>query len=622
MENLGDIRAMRRRGIKGAPPAPPPDSAEDAGQGKMLFLPEGCPVQPIGINGATYYYLDQLGQLRELLAKDHSRLNLQSLFGRQSELLEEFWPRRTQNRKTLEWETTGWKPEMCAQSFMAACADRGVWSAEEKVRGAGAWRGPEGELVLHVGDQLLRVAAAPPAAGVPWMVRAPGMVEKLVYPTSPPGLKPAAEAEAAGPDNAAAQLLRLFETWSFRRRDIDPHLMLGWVGAAMLGGALKWRAVGWITGGFNTGKSTLQDVLKWVLGDNGLLKTADGTPAAVRQILRFDSRPVAIDEAEAEEDGRKMNALVKLARDAATGSITLRGGQDHAAKAFTVRSCFMFGSILIPPLLPQDRSRICIFELDQLPRTGRANTLPMTERGVAPLGPRLLRRLVQGWWRFDATLEGYRGALAAAGHSARGQDLFGTLLACADLLLWDVTPDEATLAAWGAKLAAGQLAEVEGAVSDEAACLGYLLSSTVMDPVSRTQRTIGEWVKAAAADVSGAFVQEDTVLRRDQARKVLQDIGLRIELQDGRQFLAVANVHRGLDRVYDKTQWASRPGAQGVWVQALRRLPHIPSTKALWFGSAARATLIPLEVVLSTADSAPPPPAPPEPDEPEQWEIG
>ncbi|MEO5375570.1 MAG: hypothetical protein H7840_15085 [Alphaproteobacteria bacterium] len=55
-----------------------------------------------------------------------------------------------------------------------------------------------------------------------------------------------------------------------------------------------------------------------------------------------------------------------LARDAATGSLAVRGSSDHEAASFIVRSCFLLGSILIPPLSPQDRSRFVVCELDQL----------------------------------------------------------------------------------------------------------------------------------------------------------------------------------------------------------------------------------------------------------------
>lgn len=586
------LRQMRD-GAEEVPVPPPPEDERGNGGGReeeSPFLPDGCPVVALGTHDDLYYYLDQLGQLRSLKAKDHSRLNVQSLFGRKAELLYQFWPRRTQDRRTQEWVTTGWKPELAAESLMSEASRQGVWSPQERVRGAGAWTGTDGELILHLGDELLLVEPGRPAEP-----RDPGLVDRRVYPTAPPRMKPAPLPEPGGPDGAAAEALELFRTWNWRRKEVDPYLLLGFIAACMLGGALPWRVLVWITGGYGTGKTTLQNAVKWCMGENGILQTADATAAAVRQILKHASLPVAIDEAEAEEDGRKMQALIKLARDAASGSLSIRGGADHEAAQFTVRSCFMFSSILVPPLLPQDRSRMAILELDRL-EAGKKSAA-ITERRMGELGARLLRRLVDGWPRFAQTIEAYRTAMGAAGHSARGQDVFGTLLACAHLLFSDRPPDESTLKAWQNKLAAASLAELEADVPDENACLNHLLSTVAEQPHDRLRMPLGQWLGRAA----GQFDREIEQKGRDKSNAVLQDHGLKVVQHEARTWLAVANMHRGLARVFDGTQWAARPGAQGVWVQAIRRLPHVVPKKAIWFGVASKATLLPLHICLPPA---------------------
>lgn len=617
-EALGNVRRLRRKQVEGAQ-APPAAAAEETTQGEMTFLPYGCPVLPIGKNGDVFYYLDQLGQLCDLKAKDHSRLNILHLFGRKKDLLYEFWPRKTQNKNTMEWDVTGWRPELAQDALMAECAELGVWSVEEKVRGAGAWRGRDGELILHCGDELLMVPAGEekPASG--WLRRAPGLVDGLVYPTGAPGLKPHSVVQLPGAAGPAGELLALLETWNWRRKGVDAHLLLGWIGAAMLGGALDWRVMAWITGGKNTGKSTLSNAIKWVMGDHGMLQSSDASAPSIRQMLKFAARPVALDEAESEEDGRKMQALVKLARDAASGSITYRGGQDHQASAFTVRSCFLFSSILIPPLLSQDRSRIAVLELGKIEASGKAKSLALTPRKMEELGARLLRRLVGQWARFPVTLEAYRAAMAEAGHSARGQDLFGTLLACADLLLSDGAPHVDVLAGWSTKLRAADLAEIEGDVSDENACLGYLLSTLIDNPRDRIKQSIGQWIYCAAGKGDPVMSLEELTTAQAamrSAEKLLLDHGIKIVVKDGVQHVAIANMHRGLMKIYEKTQWAARAGAQGVWVQALRRLPHEPSAGVLWFGSASRATLLPIELCMpSSADGYTPPPVAPDYDD-------
>ena len=593
-EGLGNVRKLRRDALKVVPDAKQPAGAAATKDTPPPFLDPRCPVRPIGLNGDVCYYLDQLGQLRELKARDHSRLNIMQMFGRKKDLLYEFWPRRTQEKSTGEWITTGWKPELAAECFFADCALKGVWSAEEKVRGAGAWSGPNGELVLHCGDVLLSVPAAIGAAVVE---QVPGMLEGLVYPTAAPGQKPDAMAQAAGPGGPGGELLALLETWNWRRPGLDAHLLLGWIGAAMLGGALDWRVVAWITGGKATGKSTLSNAIKWLMGDHGMIQSSDSSAAGIRQVTKYASRPVALDEAEAEEDNRKMQGLIKLARDAASGSISIRGGQDHQAAAFTVRSCFLFSSILIPPLLGQDRSRIAVLELDRIEASGKAKSLALTPRKMEELGARVLRRLVQNWWRFAATVDAYRQAMARAGHSARGQDLFGTLLACADCLLADELPGDAVLAGWESKLSAATLAEIEGDVSDENACLAYLLSSQIDNVRDRSRQTIGRYIEMAVG--TGPIFGGDLDLdRREVANRTLMDYGLKVVFHDHKEWLAIANMHRGLAKIFEATQWAARPGATGVWVQAIRRLPHLVPEKAIWFGALSRVTMVPAGICL------------------------
>jgi hypothetical protein len=558
-------------------------------------LPPGCPVVPLGIHGDLVFYLDELRQLRDLKAEKHSRLNVQALFGRQSDLLYVYWPRKAQNKTTGAWETTAWRPELAAEALMGAAADKGVWSPQDRVRGAGAWIGPDGELVWHCGNKILVMPTG--GKGAP-RAEEPGVLADLVYPAAPAIPHPHPEAQPAAERGPAQKILDHLESWNWRRGETDAYLLLGWIGAGMLGAALHWRPVCWITGGRGTGKSSLQDVIRWLMGSSGLLQSADATPAAIRQTLKFSSLPVAIDEAEPDEGGSKTLAgLVTLARIAASGASGHRGGSDHQAAQFTLRSCLLFSSILMPPLLPQDRSRMAILELDELPQ-GSAPP-PLTEREIGELGRRLRRRLADQWPRFAVTWGLYRDAMRRGGHSARGQDVFGTLLAVADLLLFDQTPDAGGLEAWALKLAAASLAELEGDVTDESACLNHLMSTTWESPHDRRRMTLGRWVSIAAEHISGECLPE-------VAQKLLMEAGLKVVTQGGERWLAVANMHRGLSRIYDGTQWAARPGAMGGWVQALRRLPHEVPKKALWFGVTAKGTLLPVRLCLPGGESRPP----------------
>jgi hypothetical protein len=574
----------------GADDMPPDGQAGDRPEGwRPAWLPKGCPVVPLGVRGDICYYLDALCQLREVKDKDHARLRVQNLFGHLSDMLEEYWPRKT--KIDNDWVVTGWKPEAAAQALMGAAAECGVWSPFGRVRGAGAWLGADGELILHLGDRLLILEPGHKARKAN-----PGVVSDQVYPAAPRTQRPADKPQLGGERGPAAELLSILKTWNFRRGEVDAVLLLGWIGAGMLGGALKWRPVLWTTGGKHTGKSTLQDLLEWIMGPNGLLHTGDASEAGIRQTLGHSALPVAIDEAESEEDNRRLNALVKLARNAASGSLGVRGGSDHNAASFVLRSCVMFSSILLPPLLGQDRSRMAILELGKL---GSTKPPVISQARMDKMGQALRRRLVDGWDRWPQTLEAYRQGLADVGHVGRGCDVFGTLLACADLLMHDGLPDEQVVKGWASKLAAETLSELEGDISDEAHCLNHLLTTSVELKGRGDRRTLGSWIQDAAKSLDRDRYTAEALMTADATAKALTAHGVKLIRQNMRPYLAVANYHQGLAAIFRDTHWGTRSGTLGVWVQALRRLPDavVPGA-TLWIGGAVKGTLVPLGLCL------------------------
>ncbi|AFK51896.1 DNA primase [Tistrella mobilis KA081020-065] len=502
-----------------------------------------------------------------------------------------------QDKETGAWNISGWKPELVAEALIHDASMRGVWSPREKVRGRGAWSGADGELVMHLGDTLMVV---PPEKGEAWRQQEPGEVLGRVYPTAPCILRPHPVAQPGGEKGPAGEVLDILKTWSWRRPELDPYLTLGWIASAWLGGAIAWRAIIWLTGGKGTGKSTLQNFIKMLFDEHALLKSADATEPSLRRTLKYDSLPVAIDEAESEEDNRQMHKLVKLARNAATGALSMRAGNDGGAEHFILRSSVQFSSVLIPPLLPQDRSRIAI--LDLLPLGDRPEP-KITERWARDRGSQLLRRLMDGWWRWPETVEAYRAAMRQAGHDARGQDVYGTMLAAADLLFHDLIPEPGALDGWVEMLAKSEMTP-DGEASDEASCLTHLLSSTLDSPHDRQRRTIGDWIRIAAG--THPDYQGDERLRL--ARRLLQEAGLAVHFEPPptrSAWLRVANQHQGLARIFQGTHWQQRAAADGVWVQSLRRLEgaRVPK-KTIWIGATCRGSEIPLALCLPEPERA------------------
>lgn len=611
MADAVDFQEQVRRRARGALPAPvdapeggtvgaeggsgrgdaPPPPDEDLG------LPPECPVIPLGRLGDTFYFLDALGQLQSYRAEKLTRMSIASLFGHKSHLLECYWPRLTQDKDTKEWRVSGWKPELGQITMVTACSRAGIWNPRDKVRGGGAWLGPDGELIWHLGGDVL----IQPVAGERYC-RDPGVIDGHVYPAGPKQLRPADAEQPCNAAGPAAALLDMLKTWRFHRADVDPVLLLGWIGAAFLGGALPWRPIVWITGGRGTGKSTLQKLIYGLFGKEGMIELADTSRAYIQQTLKYDSKPVFLDEAESNEDNRKINDMVALARIAASGGKIGRGGADHQGQEFVINSCFGFLSILIPSMLPADISRTAILSLHPLPSDQPEPR--MSARQAETLGRKLRRRLLDQWKRADATIAAYRAAMQRAGHDARGQDVFGVLLACADLLLHDYPPDSDTLAGWSEKMKADGMAEFDIETNDEQACLNYLLTSRLENHKDRMQMSVGEWIRCAAASSASGEELPATV---DVAQRVLGGIGLKVEYQ-GRpkaKWLAVGSNHRGLVKLFEGTRWAGRPGSTGVYVQALKRLPHeLPRDekgKVIPFyvgGATMRGFWLPIELCL------------------------
>lgn len=534
-------------------------------------FPKRCPVVPLGFNANEYYYLDSSKQLRPMKYSDHSRLGLLSLFNKESEFLYDYF-----GRYDKEGELVGWKPDLVAEVLMAEASRQGVLDVLDRVRGPGAWVDEDDRLILHCGNALYTKDDKID----------PGRIGRHIYPSAPD--RPAPADKEAGVFHGQ-MILDLLSSWNWTRPDMDPQLLLGWIAAAMIGGALKWRPMVWVTGDKATGKSTLHDVLKDLLGPGGLISASDASAAGLWQSVGHASLPIALDEIEAEEDNRKNNNIIKLARHAASGGSTLRGGADHKGASFTVRNCFIFSSILIPPLPAQDKSRMAILELKKLEDI---HPPKIDHKELAKWGVMLRRRLLNRWDSFPETLELFRHSLAETGHSGRSTDLFGTLLACQHILTSDALPDKGILDHWQAALDHKEIVEDDD-IPDHERCIGHLMTSLCDVYRNGERRQIGSWIYQAAGRDKGRLDEQE-------ANRVLANFGLKVckKAPDNPRLL-VANNHQGLAALFKDTHWSGRSGTSGVWPQAFRRIEGSEVVGCIRFDNvASRCTAIPLASIL------------------------
>lgn len=571
-------------------PAPGEANAQGEGPGtwlpNKLGLPDDCPVTPLGHNGDAYYFLDTAGQLRVLKAKDFSKLMLTSLFQGRYYYLYWAWPRFSK-----EGKCTSFHADEAAAGLMAACDAVGAWSPLDRVRGRGAWLGAKGDLILHTGNAL-------------WIYgreQTTGVLGRYVYPRQPTALEPwPTRIDDLG--NPAELLLPMLRRWHWARPDLDPVLMLGWIGAAMIGGALKWRPIVWLTGDRGTGKSTLQEIVKGLFGD-GILSTSDTTAAGIYQTIGRDSLPVAIDEAEAEDDNRRIKSLIKLARAAASGSSGHRGSDGGVANTFAVRSAFCLSSINIPPLQSSDRSRMALLHLKPIDPTlppptvvseaelkivGRevADGGELSEEDLARLGQMILRRMMDTFGQLSATFDAYREVLRDAGHDQRGQDTFGILLACANLLVGESfehldVPMGEDLSIWRDRLKVSGMAEFEDDKRNWRACLSRLLTTPVDHWRGGSKVTIGRVIE-------DFYDKTDAAMTLKEVREKLEQGGVTMIKPDemgGPHWLVVPHFNPALSKLFQGTVWAG-DGQSGGWAHALRQGPE----GTLWTARQARVS--------------------------------
>jgi hypothetical protein len=507
------------------------------------------------------------------------------MVGDRIEFLYREWP-RTKLDKNGEETVVGWKPEAAAEALSAACSTKGDWDAAKKVRGAGAWKGDDGALILHCGDLILAGDAT----------HRPGFIGGYVYPARAAMPRPWPQAVGAGDDGPGAFLLRLFRSWNWKRGDLDARLLLGSIVCGMIGGALKWRPNPWITGGSGTGKSTLKTAIEDLYGGR-MIGCEDPSPAGIWQKLGHATLPVAVDEHEPDEldQSRRTQAVIKLARMAASGSLLLRGGADHQGTEFVVRSVFTFFSILVPPLLPQDRNRMCILSLGPL----RSEAAPSLEPAkLREAGQQLLRRIVDHWQEWPAVHAIFHDALLAERVGARTADVYAALLTGAEIVCSDDRDGLAEYARTVALEIAGfHLGEMGDDSPDEWRCVGYLSNSMIPLETGAVRRPVLEWIRRK---MLGEPHNDST----REAGANLSAYGLKVVTYrvgaDTFHFLAVANAHRELNKLFHGSHWSARAGTNGVWKQSLERLPGAERSKAVvWFaGGPQRAVLIPMRAIF------------------------
>jgi len=567
-----------------------PGQWRDGGYGDRLTgLPPGCPVTPLGKMGDIVYVLDTLGEVATLKASSSGKGPIGYLFAGRSAYLEWAWPRFGKGTKGQMRPVVGWEADDARQALVDACAWKGVFDDVDRVRGRGAWLNSDGSLIYHAGNRVLFAGQ--------W--KHPGELGDWVFPARTPIMSP--QAGAAHPEDVK-DLLDVLESWNWTRGELDARLLFGWIGAAMIGGALDWRPMVFLTGDAGTGKSTLQKLMAAVIG-RGLVSSVNTTGPALYQRLKHDVVPVSVDELESEADTRTADVVIKLVRTAASGGKISRGSSEGVAREYECRSAFILSAINHPPLNGQDEQRLAILALRPIEKAAVDGLF----EGMDParIGQALLRRMIDGWPRWARTLKAYRRALIeVGGHTGRSADQFGPMIAAWHIALHDGDPTPAELDYWVQALDASVLKETNGQAQNWRQCLNHLMD--VQPDALRTYR-----FKSLSGTVE--LFREKNHL--DDLEDRCRDLGLAVSFPKGAPTtwgnarLFVPATHPEVAKLFAGTQWGGRPGAGGVWASALLQAPKEVAFEGVCgrgLDKVRKGVLISLEAAFgpSTAPSA------------------
>jgi hypothetical protein len=515
-----------------------------------ISLPPECPITPLGVTGRTSWYLSGIHQLIGLQDSEHGQAHIRALWAPHIDELQRAFPQFDQSNRFK-----GFQAQYAADAMVAACAVKGPFDAHEKVRGLGCWKDDDGQLVQHLGDRVLVAGAE----------HRPGELGGYVYPA-----RPAITAPRRGGKADCEKIYAHFQCWNYERGEVDARLLLGQVAAGILGAAIDWRPMAFLTGDAGTGKSTLQRRIR-ALHPKRIVGTVDASEAALRALLGHDALTVSFDEIEADAHSDRAQAVMKLARTSASGDDAHRSGSDQQARSFTLRGSFLFSAIVPPSMRQQDMQRFAFLRLKTLKKGQRLPPLTTAELGA--LGAGMVGRITEGWPRWERTLDLFFQALQERRHEHRGAMQFGTCLAAAHILLEDGDPTAEDLERWCDPLHRDELFEYENSAPTWLTIWRHILSSLPEAWRGHGSPSVAEvvkkWLVAHAAGDGG----------KDERRKLqgwLNQVGLHLVVERGtrRIYLAVAPKHQGLASMFRGSDYQAA-GGEGAWNIPLRGAPKI-----------------------------------------------
>jgi hypothetical protein len=556
---------------------PHPDLARDgikAGQWPGAphdELPPNCPVQVIGRDSAQNVWCKSAtGDL--VMIEKWDMATISKLFSPFINFAFWAWPAFGKSKVTDEHGNTQeiLQVKRIERDKLFTCLSneaskpgKPIFDPSKQHRGRGAWKTSNNEFIWHSGKYLWRSVNGR-LQNVP-----PGQIEEFLYTRQAPIIEPW-EGPITQEQSPMRRIFREMRTWNWERPYLDPILVAGWIGTAFAGAANDVRPVIFTTGGFGTGKSTMQGLIRGVL--RSIVFTAENTTAAgIYQQMKHDALPVMVDELESKASSDVATNIIELARIAYSGGRAARGGSDHHGTTFTLYCPFFFSAINPPPMGNQDKSRMAVLNLSRLtPRSGEGRPQLISNETD---GRMILRQVMDGWPKYSVDGKNWWWNLLASlkGIDSRSIDTYGTLLAMAEMLLGHEELEAAGLPVTDE----AHLAEVinEATASERAerldnwhSCLNHLMACTIDSWRDGKKPTIG----GVMDELSYGNLDGDVMIAREKLELV--NLGCKAKGYTGQPsdgpFLCVPADGPQINKLFAGTEFK-----QGVWNNALKQAP-------------------------------------------------
>lgn len=514
-----------------------------------------CPVVPLGFTGAKVVFAMPEGELRfELASKIGTMLRTDIFACSAGQTFLTYW--RDGEDKFLR--------DMCTVWFVRKCRQSGLWDTSRPIRSLGVWPGEDAGVVLHIGDEIWRLADRSKAEKLS-IITALRTKGGPLYRLRPPAPRPGKKASAAD----GAWIREILDLWRFEAIGGEGltggDVVAGWLMAALLGAVAPFRGHLLVNAMAGGGKSTLVEFVHAVLSALAGDVVNSFSEAGIRNALSEMARPVLLDESEAGSGvngpGVVEKTLELLRRmSTGTGGNRMMGDIGGGTVSQTAVGAVMLAAINPPKLGSADGTRIV--EVRLLPLSGsdlaesvarpalatRADLEAAVAKAKA-LAPGMLTRALAGAWRYRADVDEMRAALTRDEQDPRTGDLIAMLASGRRLLLFDapLTSEEADqeVAFWKPLLSQREAAEI---VSNPGAdCLAHLMAADAGLHVRDRRSSIGELINRWFRD-------------REDYEDVLKAHGLRLfegAGPDGRlgPWLLVANHHPRLEAIFRGTSW-------------------------------------------------------------------